>query len=661
MASLLRQIVAGPRAKHAETGLDLCYVTSNIIATSGPSQTYPQRAYRNPLDRLVAFLDARHGDHWAIWEFRAEGTGYPDAAVYDRIRHYPWPDHHPPPFRLVPLILASMRQWLGADCEGPLDDGVANTKTDDKEAKKDKAAQTHRVVVVHCKAGKGRSGTMACSYLVAECGWTPEQALSRFTARRMRPGFGSGVTIPSQRRWLRYVNRWAHAHPPNDNNNNNNNTTTTTTTTANKRTYVDRPVEIVAVHVRGLRHGVKLSVEGYVDEGKKIRVFHTFTNDERTVVEADAPGGGGLLDFVSDLAGLTVAGDGGDNDLLGTDSKKSTALGRPRTDGALADATKEERRRSGSSPPPDKSKSTPALTTPATPSSASLSSSSGRTCNNNKQTWFASADEPGGRTVIFRPKTPVRVPTSDVNIAIERRNRTPTSLAGLAFVTSVAHVWFNAFFEGNGPEQGGAADDHGVFAVDWDELDGIKGSSQKGSRAADRLVVEWRAVQEEHVAEAETVAEAVSAGAGGGGGAQTEISGVPVAPEDLVSAAGPEGVPQMRPADWRGGNQEDPEAHKRLGLRTDDPESVDVSRASSVQGVPTGGGDSGSGPSASLAAAAEKATAATGTAGTNDSDDTLAAVKTSGPTGEELTSNGDDEGHSVNDNNHGDNGTGGGR
>jgi len=33
MASLLRQIVAGPRAKHDETGLDLCYVTSKIIAT----------------------------------------------------------------------------------------------------------------------------------------------------------------------------------------------------------------------------------------------------------------------------------------------------------------------------------------------------------------------------------------------------------------------------------------------------------------------------------------------------------------------------------------------------------------------------------------------------------------------------------------------------
>lgn len=33
MASILRQIVAGPRARHPEAGLDLCYVTDYIIAT----------------------------------------------------------------------------------------------------------------------------------------------------------------------------------------------------------------------------------------------------------------------------------------------------------------------------------------------------------------------------------------------------------------------------------------------------------------------------------------------------------------------------------------------------------------------------------------------------------------------------------------------------
>ena len=132
MASLLRQIVAGPRARHPEAGLDLCYVTDNIIATSGPSGTFPQIAYRNPLKEVVKFLDSKHGAEWAIWEFRAEGTGYPDEEVYGRVRHYPWPDHHPPPFALIPLIVGSMKNWLH-----------------EKEG---------RVVVVHCKAGKGRSG-----------------------------------------------------------------------------------------------------------------------------------------------------------------------------------------------------------------------------------------------------------------------------------------------------------------------------------------------------------------------------------------------------------------------------------------------------------------------------------------------------------------------
>ena len=67
MASLLRQIVAGPRARHPEAGLDLCYVTDNIIATSGPSGTFPQIAYRNPLKEVVKFLDSKHGaEYWRL-------------------------------------------------------------------------------------------------------------------------------------------------------------------------------------------------------------------------------------------------------------------------------------------------------------------------------------------------------------------------------------------------------------------------------------------------------------------------------------------------------------------------------------------------------------------------------------------------------------------
>ncbi len=404
MASLLRQIVAGPRSRHPEAGLDLCYVTPFIIATSGPSGTYPQRAYRNPLDQLVKFLDYKHGEEWKIWEFRAEGTGYPDSEVYGRIRHYPWPDHHPPPFRLVGLIVAGMRNWL-LEGEG-------------KKGEKD------RVVVVHCKAGKGRSGTMACSYLISECGWKPEEALARFTERRMRPGFGQGVSIPSQLRWLGYVDRWTRAG----------------------KVYVERQIEILEVHVWGLRDGVKVQVEGYVDEGKKIKLFHVFTKNERVVVEGNTPGGGGFTDMISDMAGF-------------------------QNQGRIAGSRSSDQLDSGKLSKPQPSESG---------GSSSTSEDTGA--------------EAGGGAVIFKPSTRVILPTSDINIDFERRNK---ASMGWTMVTAVAHVWFNAYFEGNGPEQNGKADNKGVFEIEWDKMDGIKGSSRKGTRALDRLAVVWKAYDPE--------------------------------------------------------------------------------------------------------------------------------------------------------------------
>jgi protein-tyrosine phosphatase len=494
MASLLRQIVAGPRSRHPEAGLDLCYVTDQIIATSGPSGTYPQRAYRNPLDQLVKFLDYKHGKEWAIWEFRAEGTGYPDEEVYGRIYHYPWPDHHPPPFRLVPMIMAGMRNWLRED------------GGKDGEKRKERKG---RVVVVHCKAGKGRSGTMACSYLISECGWKPSEALTRFTERRMRPGFGQGVSIPSQLRWVGYVDRW----------------------TRSGKMYVERQIEILEVHVWGLRDGVKVQVEGYVDEGKTIKLFHVFTKKERVVIEGNTPGGGGFTDMISDMAGFQNEG---------KVSKSTDAL-----DGARSTAPQPPIIRGGSS----------GSTTPE-----------------------QMGAESGGGAVIFKPAKRVILPSSDINIDFERRNK---ASMGWTMVTAVAHVWFNTYFEGNGPEQNGKPDENGVFEIDWDKMDGIKGSSRKGTRALDRLAVVWKAYDPEP-----------------GRGRK----------EDIIHQPGTDSpVPQMAPADWKGGNETSPGIGKDLGLRTESPLSANVSKASSIK--------SGIGKDA-------------------DSD-SVEGVKCSGPTGEE--------------------------
>ncbi|KAI0490028.1 phosphatases II [Xylaria cf. heliscus] len=539
MASLLRQIVAGPRARHPEAGLDLCYVTDNIIATSGPSQTYPQRAYRNPLDRLVKFLDSQHGKDWAIWEFRAEGTGYPDRLVYNRIRHYPWPDHHPPPFRLVPMIVASMRNWLsGNDLDADVSDAAQHKSklaTQVIDALKNK--KNERVVVVHCKAGKGRSGTMACSYLIAECGWTSEQATARFTERRMRPNFGPGVSIPSQLRWLTYVDRW----------------------TKGGKKYIDREVEILEIHVWGLRNGVKLAVEGYVDQGKKIKVFHTFSKKERQIVEGNAPGGSGMIDMMYEMAGYGSEPTTGQQDSGRAENTDDSTS--PETDGDTPTSTT-SKKRTLKSPPKlisrlartgsTRSKGSEAEepTKPVAPSSATPP------VDDNSEL------EPGGMAVIFKPDAPIRIHNSDVNITLERRHRAPRSV-GLTMVTAVAHVWFNTFFEGNGPEQDGVPDDTGVFQINWEKLDGIKGSSQKGTRAADRIAVVWKSIKPE-------------------GNEQEAVIGEP-----SVNAP----IPQMQAADWKGDNYEDPEKEKHLGLRVQSPDSAGVSKASSIVDEAVGGNE----------------------------------------------------------------------
>jgi hypothetical protein len=458
------------------------------------------------------------------------------------------------------MIMASMRNWLHG---GELGGGVVSTDVRPMSSSKDTLTQEQkdakrekRVVVVHCKAGKGRSGTVSCSYLIAEEGWKPEDALARFTERRMRPKFGAGVSIPSQLRWISYVERW----------------------TRGGKKYTDRPIEIAEIHVWGLRHGVKVDIEGFRDEGKKIDVFHTFKKEERVVVDPAAPEESGISDMIWEMAGypatranpkapdeahFSEATNPGDDPLAATEEKDSKGK-------------KHALKRKGTE---ILHKVSPAGSHKGTVKSKNESATSSKTDVTDN-----SEEEPGGMAVILRPKEPVRIPNSDVNISVERRNKTPKSM-GLTMVTAVAHVWFNTFFEGQGPEREGKALDSGIFSIDWDAMDGIKGSSRKGSRAFDRIAVVWR------------------------------VAGTDALPEEVVEPAEGQPVPQVRPADWQGANKEDPDNQKDLGLRVQSPASADVSKASSMR--------------------------STEDPGVKQSDGELEGVKSSGPTGEDLQITGD--------------------
>lgn len=440
------------------------------------------------------------------------------------------------------MIMASMRDWLqGGDLST---DAPARSPRDGGDTRSQAA---DRVVVVHCKAGKGRSGTISCSYLVAEENWKAEDALARFTERRMRPNFGAGVSIPSQLRWVRYVDRWARAG----------------------KKYHDGPLEVVEIRVWGLRNGVKLDVGGFVDEGKKIESFHTFKRDERTVLRGDAPETGGLSHMVWEMASFRNKAPP-EADLAEGANPEPSPIRRKYTQ------VKRQVSAAGSQHGSDKERSQSAGCSTTSPSV------------NASNTEPPEEPEPGGMVVILRPKRPVAIPNSDVQVSVELRHRSTKNI-GFNVVAAVAHVWFNAFFEGNGPERNGHPDDTGVFTIDWDAMDGIKGTSRKGVRALDRLAVVWRTAKDDKAT-------------------ADDQDAAPRRRDDQP-------VPQMEPADWKGARRGNQDSERDLGLRTQSPASADISRASSMR-------------SAEMAAQHHDENGEDGAS--------LAGVKASGPGGGEL-------------------------
>ena len=332
-----------------------------------------------------------------------------------------------------------------------------------------------RIIVLHCKAGKGRSGSMSVSYLISECGWLKVDALNRFTERRMLPGFGPGISIPSQVRWVDYVERWAKI-----------------------KRYIDCPVEVVQIHCWGLKSGVRVEVEGFVDEGRRIKVFHAFERDEMVVDGRKEKPRGEKVGFPKRSASRLIRRGK-------TAAKAIVRFPKGGSSGREADT-------SGT----------------ATPISGVSSSPS-----SDKDS--VKSDQADGQAVIFKPNKPVILPTSDVNVALERKSLS----SGLSVTTAVAHTWFNVFFEGEGPERLALMPeerplDGGVFSVNWEEMDGVKGSRQRGLKAVDRIDVVWKvAVKEDAMDKAD------------GRGTVTRMG------EETEEPREGDAVKEPGPADWR--------------------------------------------------------------------------------------------------------------
>lgn len=173
----LRQLVSKKKRRYQEDGfdLDLSYITPRMIAMGYPSESV-EGLYRNPREEVYRFLETRHKGHYHIYNLCSE-RNYDASKFNGAVSCFPFDDHNAPPLLMIEPFCKHVQEHLGKD--------PAN------------------VAVVHCKAGKGRTGVMISAWLLFSKQWSnADEALRFFAAARTEDQ--KGVTIPSQNRYVHY-------------------------------------------------------------------------------------------------------------------------------------------------------------------------------------------------------------------------------------------------------------------------------------------------------------------------------------------------------------------------------------------------------------------------------------------------------------------------
>ena len=95
-----RQMVSQNKRRYQQDGfdLDLTYVTARIIATSFPSSGL-WAWYRNPIEKVAAFLDTKHEGKYRLYNLCSERT-YDTKFFHDRVERVMIDDHNVPTLEL---------------------------------------------------------------------------------------------------------------------------------------------------------------------------------------------------------------------------------------------------------------------------------------------------------------------------------------------------------------------------------------------------------------------------------------------------------------------------------------------------------------------------------------------------------------------------------
>ena len=175
--NFIREKVSGPKKRYIDDkyNLDLTYITPRIIAMAFPASGF-KSLYRNKIEEVTQFLNEKHDENFLV--LNLSGNEYNKSMfkgkVYDCDE---WNDHHSPPLHLLFNLVEKIHDFLSKNI--------------------------NNVAVINCNAGKGRTGTLICCYLLF-CGKfsNPNDAFDYYSLKRFNSGLG--VTNPSQKRYVNY-------------------------------------------------------------------------------------------------------------------------------------------------------------------------------------------------------------------------------------------------------------------------------------------------------------------------------------------------------------------------------------------------------------------------------------------------------------------------
>ncbi|XP_044300231.1 phosphatidylinositol 3,4,5-trisphosphate 3-phosphatase TPTE2-like [Varanus komodoensis] len=182
LEKVTRRMVSENKRRYMKDGfdLDLTYITARVIAMSFPSSG-KQAFYRNPIQEVAEFLDTKHEGHYKVYNLCSE-QGYDPKFFHYRVERIFIDDHNVPTLAEMLRFTANVREWMQQD--------------------------SNNIIAIHCKGGKGRTGTMVCIWLIDSNQFeSAKESLEYFGERRTDKSTSSkfqGVETPSQSRYVEY-------------------------------------------------------------------------------------------------------------------------------------------------------------------------------------------------------------------------------------------------------------------------------------------------------------------------------------------------------------------------------------------------------------------------------------------------------------------------